>query len=148
MPKRRKRKCTEPRCCWHQGSKGRTSEGLGGWGRLPVPSNKRCLEDAVPGVSRKNWLPRGIADHPCPEPMVSCAPRRPLQLGQRRPSPTMRADLLLTGPPPTFRFSCLAADLFVRSKCERSSGDKVVEEALFRRGIFKLDVTPLRVTAG
>jgi hypothetical protein len=29
MPKRRnrKRKCSEPRCCWHQGSKGRTSEG-------------------------------------------------------------------------------------------------------------------------
>jgi hypothetical protein len=29
MPKRRnrKRQCSEPRCCWHQGSKGRTSEG-------------------------------------------------------------------------------------------------------------------------
>jgi len=42
----------------------------------------------------------------------------------------------------------LAANLFVRSKRERSSGDKVVEEALFRRGIFKLDVTPLRIIAG
>jgi hypothetical protein len=42
----------------------------------------------------------------------------------------------------------LAANLFVRPKRERSSGDKVVEEALFRRGIFKLDVTPLRIIAG
>ena len=66
MPKRRKRKCTEPRCCWHQGWKGRTSEGLGGWGRLPVPSNKRCLEDAVPGVSRKNWLPSRDRGSPLP----------------------------------------------------------------------------------
>jgi hypothetical protein len=42
----------------------------------------------------------------------------------------------------------LAANFFVRSKRERSTGDKVVEEALFRRGIFKLDVTPLRIIAG
>jgi hypothetical protein len=52
MPKRRKRKCSEPRCCWHQGSKGRTSEGCGGVER-PVPQNKRCLEDAVPGKPKK-----------------------------------------------------------------------------------------------
>jgi hypothetical protein len=51
MPTRRKRKCSEPRCCWHQGSKGRTSDGVRGWGA--VPQNKRCLEDAVPGKPKK-----------------------------------------------------------------------------------------------
>jgi hypothetical protein len=39
MPKRRKRKCSEPRCCWHQGSKGRTSEGCGG-GREARPTEQ------------------------------------------------------------------------------------------------------------
>ena len=53
MPKQRRRKCSEPRCCWHRGSKGRTSEGEGLGGERPVPQNKRCLEDAVPEKPKK-----------------------------------------------------------------------------------------------
>jgi hypothetical protein len=42
----------------------------------------------------------------------------------------------------------LAASFFVRSKGVRSSSYKAIEVALFRRGIFKLDVPPLRTIAG
>jgi hypothetical protein len=54
MPKRRnrKRKCSEPRCCWHQGSKGRRGEGALG-GERPVAQNKRCFEDTVPRTPKK-----------------------------------------------------------------------------------------------
>ena len=37
MPKRRKRKCTEPRCCWHQGCEGTDFRGVGGLGAIARP---------------------------------------------------------------------------------------------------------------
>ena len=60
MPKRRNRK----RRCPAQVErapvlyKGRTKRGEGLGGERPVPQNKRCLEDAVPGKPKKNWRPR------------------------------------------------------------------------------------------
>jgi hypothetical protein len=41
-----------------------------------------------------------------------------------------------------------AAKLLVRSKCKGRSGNKIIEEALFRCGIFELNVAPLRTIAG
>jgi hypothetical protein len=41
-----------------------------------------------------------------------------------------------------------AANVLVRSKCKRCSGNKVIEVAFFRCRIFKLNVAPLRTPAG
>jgi hypothetical protein len=41
-----------------------------------------------------------------------------------------------------------AANILVRSKCKGCSGDKIIEEALFRCGIFELNVAPLRPITG
>jgi hypothetical protein len=52
----RKRKCSGPRCCWHQGSKGRTGvRGLGARG--PPRKTNAVLRTRFP-ASLKNWLPR------------------------------------------------------------------------------------------
>jgi len=61
MPKRRnrKRKCSEPRCCWHQGSKGRTSEGWGGIGGREARAAEQTLFWGHGSQNaEKNWRPQ------------------------------------------------------------------------------------------
>jgi hypothetical protein len=41
-----------------------------------------------------------------------------------------------------------AANILVRSKCKGCSGNKIIEEAPFRCGIFELNVAPLRTITG
>jgi hypothetical protein len=41
-----------------------------------------------------------------------------------------------------------AANTLVRSKCKGCSDNKIIEEALFRCGIFELNVAPLRTITG
>ena len=40
------------------------------------------------------------------------------------------------------------ANILVRSKCKGCSGNQIIEEALFRYGIFELNVAPLRTITG
>src|SRR5262245_54642942 len=68
--------------------------------------------------------------------------------GDRRSAGLVGKRINLLGIAPTLRCCDLAADVFVCSKRKRSSAHKAVEAALFPRGIFKLNVTPLRIVAG
>src|SRR6478752_3107175 len=84
MPKQRRRKCSEPRCCWHWGSKGRTSEGEGLGARGPSRKTKRCLEESrkklAPAIQQKPRyceVPSYVLRYELRSEPISCAPRRP-----------------------------------------------------------------------
>jgi hypothetical protein len=53
MPKQRRRKCSEPRCCWHRGSKGRTSEGEGLGARGPSRKTNAVSRTRFPKSRKK-----------------------------------------------------------------------------------------------